>query len=259
MRLVLLALSLLLIHCGESRLRGSRIECYDDMQCPVGELCLEDAGECVLYDPQDPLQSPKPATSQELLERMGPQAFTVPDDAADDAPALLTMDLVVLDQYRVRLSHRLAGGSVRARVDDDGLVLWNLRLAADGGGMSVVDAAGQPIEVYMTDLVLEAPEEARGALTVGEYPESQMATETPMTLRAKVGGAPDSLASINLTVERAALAVHFDLDGQTLVVDLGFSGSWAPEGAEGFLRIESLSVSAHLAGAVVPAHWAAPR
>lgn len=245
--------------CGSAdRLKGSLAPCDTDQACEVGELCAGDSKKCVRVDPEDLASWPKPTGSLELLTRLGPLVFVQPVASTSDAPALLSIDMTVLDEQRVTLRHALSAGTVRARVEGDQLRLWSLRLAADGGGVSIPsasDPSGATVAVYVTNIKLEGLGEALGTLVVEDYPKARMSAAMAIRLSADVGGDPERLARVELDFENVTISCQFDLDGNVLTAALDFSGSWQVEGSAELFRIDALAVSTRFGGAAVPEHW----
>lgn len=247
---------LFLLACeDEAPLRGSLRECADDAACPIGEICAIELGKCVLVDPENP--GPRPATSADLVERLGPIVFTVPsEDVPSGDAGFVSLKLTVLDRYVLTLSQVMRSGTVRAKVTDDNIHLWSLRLGSDGGGVELVDAQSGEVRAYVVDLTITSDSDFNGPLVADEYPKAHFDLPGKIVMTAQVGGSLDDLHPISFEFPAATVSGQFDVDDNVLVASIALSDQLLVEGAEGLFRIDEISIRAHFHGAKVPQSWA---
>ncbi|MCC6806565.1 MAG: hypothetical protein IT381_04000 [Deltaproteobacteria bacterium] len=239
----------------ETPLRGSLRNCVDDAGCPIGEICATEFGRCVVVDPND--LGPRPATSSDLVERLGPIVFSVPSEGVTSGESgLVSVKLTVLNKHALTLSQVMRSGTVRAKVKDDTIHLWNLRLGSDGGGVTLVDATSGEVRAYVVDLTVSSESELSGPLIPDDYPKSHFSLPGKILVSAQAGGSLDDLHPISFTFPEAKIDGEFDVDGNLLVASIALSDQLLVEGAEGLFRIDEIAIRAHFHGARVPDGWA---
>ena len=240
-------IALVFFACGaEGRVRGTLKACISDMDCKVGEVCIAAQLQCAAVDPD---QNPPPTNGKELLTNLSPMVFVIPDGAGQ--LPLLSADLVVLREHTVHTEQGLSATTLRARVQDGRLLLWNLRLFSPGGA---IWSNGQDA-VYVMNIQLEGSDEIAGDLEVDDYPHSHMTATTKIVLRADIGTSVDALVPFELTFDAVKVESSFDLEGRTLVASLALEGTWDVPGASQLLTISRLLVKGSLSGAQVPESW----